>query len=182
MSLKIATLKAASVKKNLTRTELLGLVPDVVYDDGRTKQSFKDETDINKIMARFDKTGTISHLAKYEGVYADFSDFDFHKQSNMLAQGGEIFAALPAELRQEFGQSPARFFNYVNDPRNIDELRRKLPALAEPGQQLPRSATPDADKEAAIAAASEPVASELIKTAVVPAAEKKETLVDKSEP
>jgi len=126
------------------------------YTDGRTKQSFKDSTDIQKIMARFDKTGTISHLTKFEGVYADFSDFDFHKQSNMLAEGNEIFAALPAEIRREFQQSPAKFFQYVNDPANADQLRAKLPALAEPGQQLPRTAMPDANLEAAEAAASEP--------------------------
>jgi len=126
------------------------------YTDGRTKQSFKDSTDIQKIIARFDKTGTISHLAKFEGVYADFSDFDFHLQNNMLARGNEIFAELPAEIRREFGQSPAKFFEYVNDPANAADLRKKLPALAAPGQQLPRTALPDADAEAAAAAASEP--------------------------
>ncbi len=155
MSLTISRL----AKGKETRAELLALVPDLVYKDGRTKQSFKDDTDINKIMARFDKTGTISHLAKFEGVYADFSDFDFHEQSNKLARGGEIFAALPAEMRREFGQSPAKFFAYVNDPENIDDLRKKLPGLAAPGQQLPQVAMPDADKEAALAAASEPLVS-----------------------
>ncbi len=88
-------------------------------------------------MARFDTTGTISHLTKFEGVYADFSDFDFHAQTTKLSQGREIFDALPAEIRREFGQSPAAFFEYVNDPKNVDELRKKLPALAKPGQQLP---------------------------------------------
>jgi len=122
------------------------------YKDGRTKQSFKDSTDIQKIMARFDKSGTISHLNKFEGVYADFSDFDFHEQTTMLARGNEIFAQLPAEIRREFSQSPAKFFEYVNIPGNIE----KLPGLAAPGQQLPRTALPDADAEAASAAAGEP--------------------------
>ena len=127
------------------------------YLDGRTKQSFKDETDINKIMARFNTTGTISHLSKFEGVYADFSDFDFHKQSSMLSQGREIFDELPAELRREFGQSPAAFFAYVNDPENAEELRKKLPALAELGRQIPLPARPDADTEKVIIEADQPV-------------------------
>ncbi len=160
MSLLCRQLRDASKEKNLTREEILALVPQKKYDDGRTKQSFKDGTDIQKIMARFDKTGTISHLAKFEGVYADFSDFDFHEQTTMLSKGGEIFDALPAEIRKEFGQSPAAFFAYVNDPKNVDELRKKLPALAAPGQQLPRAGSPNADMEAALAAASEPVASD----------------------
>ncbi len=134
-----------------SRDQLLALVTPKVYDDGRTKQSHRDETDIVKIMARFDKTGTISHLVKHEGVYADFSDFDFHEQTSMLTRGREIFDDLPAELRKEFGQSPAAFFAYVNDPANEKELRKKLPALAQPGQQLPHIEPPSADLDAALA-------------------------------
>ncbi len=126
------------------------------YTDGRTKQSFKNECDINKIMARAEKAGTISHLQKFEGVYADYSDFDFFEQTQKLTKGREVFDALPAELRREFGQSPAAFFNYVNDPANVDDLREKLPALAAPGTQLPDVIPPDADTEAARAAVSEP--------------------------
>ncbi len=127
------------------------------YNDGRTKQSFKDECDIQKIMARADKAGTISHLEKFQGVYADFSDFDFQLQTQQLTRGREIFDELPAELRQEFGQSPAKFFAYVNDPANKDELRNKLPGLAAPGRQLVNpTVAPSADEEAALAAASEP--------------------------
>ena len=37
-----------------------------LYKDGRTKQSFRDETDINQIMKRAQVTGTISHLNKHE--------------------------------------------------------------------------------------------------------------------
>ncbi len=155
MSLILRKLAEKSKKKNLSREEILALAPEKKYDDGRTKQCHKDECDITKIMARFDRTGTISHLAKYEGVYADFSDFDFHHQSTMLAQGETIFAALPAELRREFGQSPANFFQYVNDPKNAKELRKKLPGLAAPGDQLPQTASPDANLEAAEAAVNE---------------------------
>ncbi len=126
------------------------------YTDGRTKQCFKDECNIQKIMARAEKAGTISHLQKYEGVYADYSDFDFFEQTQKLTQGREIFDALPAELRREFGQSPAAFFNYVNDPENAEDLREKLPGLAAPGTQLPDVSPPDADTQAARAAVSEP--------------------------
>ncbi len=149
MSLKLAELKRADKRKNLSRQQILGLAEPIVYEDGRTKQCHRDECDIGKIMRRFDITGTISHLTKFEGVYADFSDFDFHEQSSRLAEGRSIFEALPAEIRREFGQSPDNFFAYVNDPKNAKELALKLPALAQPGQQLPRKASPDADLEKA---------------------------------
>ncbi len=156
MSMLLGQLRKEMTKKNATREDILALRPEKVYEDGRTKQSFKNETDIEKIMARADVTGTISHLAKYEGVYADFSDFDFHKQNNMLTRGASIFADLPAEIRKEFRQSPAAFFEYVNVPGNIE----KLPGLAQPGKQHTQVTAPDADTEAALAAAETPVTGE----------------------
>ncbi len=126
------------------------------YPDGRTKQSFRDECDINKIMQRAARSGTISHLEKYEGVYADFSDFDFHEHTRKLTQGREVFDALPAEVRREFSQSPADFFEYVNDPKNINDLAKKLPGLAKPGNQLIQTSPLDADAQAASDAESEP--------------------------
>ncbi len=129
------------------------------YSDGRTKQSYASECDIVKIMARAEKAGTISHLQKFQGVYADYSDYDFQEQTNKLTQGREIFDALPAEIRSEFNQSPAEFFQYVNDPANQAELGQRLPALAQPGRQLPQMGEPTADQQRASALASEPVAS-----------------------
>ncbi len=119
------------------------------YPDGRTKQCFKDECDINAIMARAAQGGTISHLEKNKGTYADFSDYDFFEATQMLTRGREIFDDLPAEVRREFGQSPQRFFDYVNDPANKDKLEQKLPDLAKPGTQLPDVTPLDADAQKA---------------------------------
>jgi len=117
------------------------------YTDGRTKQSFKDETDINQILKRAQKTGTLNHLEKHEGSYGDFSTFDFFETQLMLARGREIFDDLPVELRSEFNQSPEQFFKYVNDPANVDRLGTLLPGLAEPGrQQLTVSGIETADQ------------------------------------
>ncbi len=136
MSMHLANLSASDGRKKLTRTQTLALQKAKAYNDGRTKQCHKDVCDINKIMARFQVTGTISHLEKFQGVYADFSDFDFHEQTNKLTRGREIFDDLPAEVRREFSQSPAKFFEFVNDPANAGDLREKLPGLAWPGTQL----------------------------------------------
>ncbi len=108
---------------------------DAVFNDGRTKQSFRDETDINQILKRAQKSGTISHMTKFQPRYGDFSNFDFLEAQVMLAKGGTIFDELPVELRREFNQSPAEFFDYVNDPANKERLAELLPALAEPGRQ-----------------------------------------------
>ncbi len=126
-----------------------------VYDDGRTKQSFKDETDINKILQRAQKTGTISHLNQHEGRYGDFSNFDFFGAQLMLTRGREIFDDLPSEVRAEFSNSQGAFFAYVNDPANKDRLGELLPALAEPGRQNITPTAPKADELAVLQKAEE---------------------------
>lgn len=119
---------------------LNGHMVDVFPDyskDGMTKQSFKDSTDVNKILAKFQKTGVISHLAKFGPEYGNFSDVDFMQAQVALARGKEIFEALPAEVKREFKQDAGAFFAFVNDPGNKDRLKEVLPAIAEPGSYFP---------------------------------------------
>ncbi len=174
MSQTLAKLLAEAPKKKRTRAAVLALVIQKDYSDGRTQQCYTDECNIEKIIARASAGGTITHLAKYEGTYSDFSDFDFHEQSNKLAMGNEIFAQLPAEIRREFGQNPQKFFNYVNDPANKDDLLKKLPGLARPGTQLPQVSPLTADAMAAQAAAEQPLAAKTT-TTEAPATEPAQT-------
>lgn len=105
--------------------------------ESRTKKSFAKQCDINTIMKNAARTGTISHLAKYQPVYGDFSDFDYEQAVTRVAEANSMFAELPAEVRNEFGNNPARFLSFIADPANVDRLHEVLPALAEPGRQLP---------------------------------------------
>ncbi len=107
------------------------------YSDGRTKQAFKDSTDINKLIARVAAGDTITHLAKHGAIYGDFTDIDdLLTGMTRLKKGEQIFADLPGEIRKEFDQDVGKFFNFVNDPANKDRLEAVLPALAQPGDQL----------------------------------------------
>lgn len=103
------------------------------YNDGLTKQSFKDETDVNRILAKYQVSGVISHMAKFEAQYGDFADFDFQDTQNMLNRGLDMFAALPSEVRREFEQDPDKFFDFVNDPKNNERVNELLPGIANPG-------------------------------------------------
>ena len=111
--------------------------PERTYEDGRTKQSFTDVCDINKIIARAARAGTLSHLEKHGGQYGDFSDFDFFEAQNMLARAKSTFEELPAEIRREFDHDPAQFFEFVNSPDKQKELPDLLAKLCRPGNQLP---------------------------------------------
>lgn len=143
MSLKIAKMARDSgmdVKKDIKAIRALARDECRVRceDDSRTKQSFKEDCDINLILEKASRTGMVSHLSKYGAQYGDFVDVDFESMLNTVAEANTLFAELPAEVRREFGNSQQKFFDFVNDPANKDDLHEKLPALAKAGTQLPQ--------------------------------------------
>lgn len=103
------------------------------YTDGRTKQSFKDETDVNLIIEKHTRMGTLSHLEQFGGQYGDLSDFDFQEAHNQIAKANSMFEQLPAAVRRQFKNDPEKFFDYVNNPE-VD-VARELPELAKPGSK-----------------------------------------------
>lgn len=107
------------------------------YNDGRTKQTFKDQTDIHKILAKAQRTGTVSHINTYGQQYGEFADFDFLQAQLQIARGNEIFEALPSEVRTEFGNQAGNFFAFANEEKNTGKLTELLPQIAEPGAYFP---------------------------------------------
>ena len=130
------------------------------YEDGRTKQAFADSCDINKILKKAQKTGSIAHVQKYPAaVYADFHGYDLLEAYEMANRAKEIFADLPSEIRREFNGDAFSFAAFASDPTNAVRLSELLPAIAEPGRYFPNpvkragegagEATPPADAPAA---------------------------------
>lgn len=117
-----------------------GKIRELEFKDGRTKQAFKDSTDINKMLNKAQRTGSLSHLMKYpEPVYGEFlgSEFDLLTAHNRIEKANEIFADLPSEIRNEFRNDPLAFVQFAGDPANNDKLRDLLPAIAKPGSYFP---------------------------------------------
>lgn len=92
-----------------------------------TKQSFKNECDINQIIRRYIDTGGLSaqNLQGYaSGEYGDFSDIpDYRSALDQVRRAGEAFDTLPAVVRERFQNNVAGFLDFCNDPSNLDELR-----------------------------------------------------------
>lgn len=108
-------------------------------DEHLTKQSFKDQCDINRVLDRAKTGAGLSHIANYGGMYGDFSDWDantYEDMRNQLARGESIFNDLPAELRAEFDNNAGKFFEEVNK-RTPEELEELFPVLSQPGLQFP---------------------------------------------
>lgn len=91
-----------------------------------TIQAYKDEVDINVMMARMGvKDGSIPPGAfdpKLFGTVQDFTDApDLQEIFQRTAAAGELFMQLPADLRRRFGNSPAALMDFVQNPKNAEE-------------------------------------------------------------
>lgn len=118
-------------------------------EESMTKQSFKDECDINKIMAKFQKTGVIKHYAAHAPTYGDASPVDYLDALQVIATANEMFAELPSSVRKRFSNNPEEFLEFVQNPENLDECRKM--GLAPPGEPSPEPKTTKRSK-----ASSEP--------------------------
>ena len=92
--------------------------PDSPY----TKQSFKDECDINTIMSRYQSTGVLPDLAQTAPQYLDASGFDFQASMDYIANAHTLFHELPSSVRTKFGNDTASFMEFVSNPNNRSEM------------------------------------------------------------
>lgn len=91
-------------------------------DETRTKQSFKEECDINTIMRKFNVTGQLPQNV-HAPTYEDFSDVtDFHTAMNAIVAANESFDKMPAETRYRFNNDPQRFVEFCSDGGNRAEM------------------------------------------------------------
>lgn len=90
---------------------------------GRTKQSFKDECDINTIIRRFLRTGVLDFAQKHEPRYGDCTGVEYQAAMQTVAAAKSLFNDLPAALRARFENEPAKFLEFVQDERNAEEAR-----------------------------------------------------------
>jgi len=71
------------------------VVIDQTGEQSLTKQSFKDECDINRIMARYQVTGMIDFVQKRVPQFLDCTAIDFQKSMDIVVQAQEMFSELP---------------------------------------------------------------------------------------
>lgn len=85
-----------------------------------TKQSFREECDINTIVRRFGLTGEMP--SPLSPQFGDFSEVvDFQTAMNAIRRAGEDFMTLPASLRSRFDNDPSRLIAFLEDKANFDE-------------------------------------------------------------
>lgn len=97
--------------------------PVILQSSGvsRTKQSFKDECDINRIMARYAATGTLDFVNRREAQFLDVSDLDFQNAMQIVTESREAFMTLPSALRDRFNNDPSQLLGFLSDDSNREE-------------------------------------------------------------
>lgn len=95
-----------------------------------TKQEFKDECDINTILARYNRTGELPLVNQALPQYLDVTGHDFQEHMNIVRGAQDMFNGLPSELRNRFNNDPAQFLDFTANVENREEMA-KLGLLSE---------------------------------------------------
>lgn len=97
-------------------------------EESLTDQNFKDETDVNMILAKYKVTLNPALLGLSPSgeplgnpQYGDFGDVGTYQEClEVVMQAEEQFANLPASIRKEFGNTPEGMLKWINNPDNFE--------------------------------------------------------------
>lgn len=118
---------------DIDRDDLERALTDITPDEeSLTQQHFKDETDLNVILPRMGFTDGSQLPAAmspdyYNGEIVDITDMQRMADEGLGAimrqqrDAVERFMQLPAKIRAQFENNPAKLHQWVSDPRNADE-------------------------------------------------------------
>jgi phage internal scaffolding protein len=87
------------------------------------QEHFEAESNINNIMARYQKTGVLgTGIGTRIAQFGDFSNVpDFQGALNQILEAQDSFLELPSEMREKFNNNPGKLIEFLNDPKNRDE-------------------------------------------------------------
>lgn len=90
-----------------------------VGEEDKTQQHFRDECNINQIIAKYNKTGIIQHVSRNRQRFGEFMDLADHAINlDKVAKAQQSFDQLPSAIRNEFGNSITGFFEFIKKPQN----------------------------------------------------------------
>lgn len=113
----------------------------------KTQQQFREEADINTIVRRFKVTGLAPQGVRVP-QYGDFTAaVDFRQSMDAIRAAQISFMAMPAKVRERFGNDPQSFLEFCSDANNLDEMRKL--GLAVPKKEDAKPAEKPAEKPAA---------------------------------
>lgn len=111
-------------------------VRTVNNEPSMTQQQFKDDCDVNVIMDKFLKTGTITHLRREPGAYLNLLEMPDYQQSlQTVINAQNSFMELDADVRLKFDNDPGKFLEWLGDPSKEQEhvaMGLRVPKQSDP--------------------------------------------------
>lgn len=106
--------------KFASRYSVTGSKPGITFEDpSATLQSFKDDADINCIIARYENTGVLvdpTVPVSRTPEFGDFSDMpDYQTAQNVIIAAKNAFDSLSSKIRERFNNDPAAYFDFVQN-------------------------------------------------------------------
>lgn len=96
--------------------------PKIAPGEGKTKQSFREQSDINSIVARYRRNGSFDNVSRAAPVFADVSHIgDYRTICHKIRLATEAFEALPAAVRTRFANDATKLLDFLKDPKNDAE-------------------------------------------------------------
>ena len=86
-----------------------------------TQQHFKDECDINNIVATYQETGVMPQGTR-EPLFGDFAGIptSFQESQALFKEAQDKFYSLPSDLRKMLDNSPQKLLEFMSNPANSD--------------------------------------------------------------
>lgn len=109
-----------------SRYSVTGEKPGIKFDQpSQTLQSFKDDADINCIIARFENTGVLvdpTLPVSRTPQFGDYSDMpDYQTAQNVIIAAKNAFDSLSSKIRERFHNDPAAYFDFVRSLKEGSE-------------------------------------------------------------
>lgn len=89
-----------------------------------TKQEFRDSTDINNILSKYQKTGVIEHYNTHKADYGFANSITFTEAEQLVARAESMFEELPSQARVRFDNDPGKFLDFVDNLDPDDPVAR----------------------------------------------------------
>lgn len=113
---------------------------DFSKSPSRTKSEFKEEADVNNIVAQCIKKAIALPSGERQPMFEDFSSIGTYQDAvNSVAQANEEFSHLPAEIRAKFDHNVQSLLDFMGDPENKEEAialglleKDESPSISEP--------------------------------------------------
>lgn len=101
-----------------SRYSVTGEKPGIKFDQpSQTLQSFKNDADINCIIARYENTGVLVDPTVPVSRTPQFGDYSempsYQEAQNVIVAANNAFYSLASNIRERFGNDPAAYFEFV---------------------------------------------------------------------